>query len=146
MLLDALCTPGWEATLFPKTWPLTEPWRAQGANTPPLEDMCIFAQLSAPCPAEGQEEDGGSRGRNLCPRDGGSSKRESVALMQRAPEAPLPLFSGPCREATMVYWGQAGGSRRAPHAVGAPRSPAARRGEKMAREAAWAVLSHPGKP
>lgn len=102
---------GEETTLLPKTWPLTEPWRTREANAPPFEeDMCIFAQLSAPCPAEGREEDGGSRGRNLCRRDGMSTRRESVAVMRRAPEAPLPLSPGPCREAATAYWGQTGGA------------------------------------
>lgn len=98
--------------------------------------------------AQPREEDGGSRGRNLCPRDGENSGRESVAVMQRTPAAPLPLFSGPCREAAMAYWGQTGGggSCDASGAVGTPRSAAAQRHEEPARAAAWAVPSHPGKP
>lgn len=64
-----------------------------------------------------------------------STRRESVAVMRRAPEAPLPLCPGPCREAATAYWGQTGGSCDAPGAAGTPRGPAASRGEEMAREA-----------
>lgn len=147
MLFILLILLGEQAILFPKIWPLTEPWREQRANASPFEeDINILAWMSAPCPAEGQEEDGGSRRRNLCLRHGASSRRQSVAVMQRTPEAPLSLFSGPCREVATAYWGQAGDSCSAPGAAGTSRGPAAQRGEKMAREAAWAVLSHPGKP
>lgn len=74
-----------------------------------------------------------------------NSARESDAEMQRAPESPAPPFSSPCREATMVFWGQTRVSCNVPGAVGTPKGPAVREVRKRPEQllglssATWAT-------
>lgn len=91
--------------------------------------MCILVQL--------REEDGGSRGRNLCLRHSATSRRKSVAVTQRAPEAPLPLLLRPKQRGDHGIVVAGRGAAAMPWCcVFTPRDPASQRGEELATAAA----------